>query len=313
MLVLADGRSMTKYQNGEVPASALVTLDDSPLHVTSPKAAAMWYALRRNVQRDYKKTLHISPGKNAYRDKAGQVFARTNACASGNCLAAAFPGTSSHGGTWKDDTYTHGQWVDAMAFDIGDYQQIGEAAFFKEARKVGFLVNAIRPAISGGISEPWHIIVLDPWGATPASLDSEEEDDMAVTGIYRKFWKNQPVGTQHYLWLNKKHHVTVATGPTHVFGGTVYLRLHTTKKGSDTAVYVVQSYVETVKDGKLATKPVGLGAHEIIPTSGDTFAQVPVPGVGLGPNQRLRFRIHATDGMEGKVITGIFRAQQVKG
>jgi len=139
----------------------------------------MWYALRRNVQAKYGKTLHITPGMNGYRDWAEQGVGRRNACAQGNCNAAAAQGYSSHGGTWRSSKYTGGRWVDAMAFDIGDYWQIGQAAFYAEARAVGFQAGLITPEIAG-IFEPWHLIVFDPWGVIPASLDVTDfqEDDV---------------------------------------------------------------------------------------------------------------------------------------
>ncbi|WP_308491010.1 hypothetical protein [Microbacterium terrisoli] len=186
---------MTRYRNGMVPTSALVQIDGEPYHYTSPKGLAMWHALQRNVLAKYKVKLRITPGWNAYRPFANQTFARNQACAAGNCNSAAVPGFSSHGGTWKDAVYTNGVEVDAMAFDVDNWAEIGEAAFFAEARKVGFLVDGIRAAVAGH-REPWHIIVLDPRGAIPASLESEplkkpapvqeeEDDDMAaLKGAY---------------------------------------------------------------------------------------------------------------------------------
>ena len=166
---------MPRYPNGRIPRSALVELDSGPLHLTTPKGAAMWYALRRNVQRDYGVTLYITPGKNAYRDLEGQTFARKNACAAGNCNSAAVPGWSSHGGTWIDSLLTRGQWTDAMAFDIGNWADIGKANFYREARKVGFVADGITVARAGH-DEPWHIILFDPYGPVPAGLDAHPAD-----------------------------------------------------------------------------------------------------------------------------------------
>ena len=184
----------TRYKNGMVPASALVQIDGEPYHFTSPKGLAMWHALKRNVQRDHGVTLRITAGKNAYRDMAGQEFARSNACAAGNCNSAALPGWSSHGGTWIDSVYTGGQWVDAMAFDIDNWAELGEAEFFRQARAVGFLADAITVARAGH-REPWHLVVLSPWGPIPASLESEqfnpasreeEDEEMARAGFQFK-------------------------------------------------------------------------------------------------------------------------------
>ena len=160
---------MTRYQNGRVPDSALVTLDSAANHCTSPKGAAMWYALRRNVQADHGITLHITPGWNAYRPYAEQEKGRKNACAQGNCNAAAVPGWSSHGGTWWD--WRKKRWIDALAFDIGDWSQLTKAEFYRQARRVGFEPGLITPAVAG-VDEVWHIILEDPWGAVPAGLDA---------------------------------------------------------------------------------------------------------------------------------------------
>jgi hypothetical protein len=161
---------MTKYENGRIPDAALVTLDSGPKHKSSPKGAAMWYALRKNVQDDYGITLHITPGWNGYRPYDVQVTGRKAACAQGNCNAAALPGWSSHGGTWWD--WRKKRWVDAMAFDIGDWWQLTKDEFYRQARKVGFEPGLITPAVAG-VDEVWHLIVPDPWGAVPASVASK--------------------------------------------------------------------------------------------------------------------------------------------
>lgn len=184
----------TRYKNGQVPESALVQVDGEPYHYTSPKGLAMWHALKRNVQAKHGVTLRITAGKNAYRDMAGQEHARTQSCAAGNCNSAALPGWSSHGGTWIDAVFTDGVWVDAMAFDVDNWADIGETAFFAEARAVGFLCDGITVARAGH-REPWHIIVLDPWGPIPASLNAttfepapreEEDEEMARAGFQFK-------------------------------------------------------------------------------------------------------------------------------
>lgn len=199
---------MTLYQNGKVPSAALVALD-TPYHWSSAKGAAMWYALRRNVQAKYGVTLRITPGKNAYRDYAAQEFARKNACASGNCSAAAVPGWSSHGGTWNN----RGVWVDAMAFDIDNWTDLGEARFFAEARAVGFLADGIRPEVSGGIREPWHLIVLDPWGPVPAGLDSHplqtpvpapwDDDEGEIMALHGAAYPRKSDGATVYMLFNE--------------------------------------------------------------------------------------------------------------
>jgi hypothetical protein len=149
------------YSNGRIPEAILRRLDSGDAtgrgrHVTTDASAVRWYGLRRDVQRETGVTLHISPGMNAYRDWDEQGVGRTNACAAGNCLAAASQGSSSHGGNMAY-AFTNWQRVDAMAFDIGDYWRIPWATFKRIAERWGFEVGRITKAIAG-IDEPWHII-----------------------------------------------------------------------------------------------------------------------------------------------------------
>lgn len=149
------------YSNGRLPEGILRRLDSGTptgrgRHVTTDASAVRWYGLRRDVQRETGVTLHISPGMNAYRDWAEQGVGRANACAAGNCLAAASQGSSSHGGNMAY-AFTNWQRVDAMAFDIGDYWRIPWATFKRIAERWGFEVGRITKAIAG-IEEPWHII-----------------------------------------------------------------------------------------------------------------------------------------------------------
>ena len=154
------------YSNGRLPESILRRLDSGTAtgrgrHVTTTASAVRWYGFRRDVQRETGVLLHISPGMNAYRDYAEQQVGRANACAAGNCLAAASAGSSSHGGNMA---YPFTNWVrvDAMAFDIGDYWRIPWATFKRIAAKWGLEVGLITKAIAG-IEEPWHIIDRHPY------------------------------------------------------------------------------------------------------------------------------------------------------
>jgi hypothetical protein len=182
---------MTLYENGRIPLDKLSQLDSGPQHLTTAKCAAMWYQLRTNVKAKHGVTLAITPGWNAYRPYDQQVIGRQSACAQGNCNAAASPGYSSHGGTWLDSVVTGGKRVDTMAFDIGNYGLIGQDAFYAEAAAVGFVVGAITVARAGR-TEPWHIIVLDPYGPVPSGLNVQpfpatipaEEDDMLALKIH---------------------------------------------------------------------------------------------------------------------------------
>lgn len=177
----------TRWRNGEVPQSALVQLDCG--RWTTPTTAARWYALRAKVWRERRVWLVISPGPNAYRSFSNQEKARQEMCDLGNCLAAAYPGTSSHGGTW----YRPGiGWVDAMAYDVGNWWAVPWAYFKAACASVGLSAGLITPDMAGGASEWHHIIDLDPYGPIPAGLGAtpfgveEEEEDMGIFCIESK-------------------------------------------------------------------------------------------------------------------------------
>ena len=201
---------MTRYQNGSIPLSALIQLDSGDKHWTTPHTARAWYQLRSNVQRKYGVTLHITPGWNAYRPYDEQVAGRKSACAQGNCLAAADPGTSSHGGTWWD--WRVGKTVDSMALDIGDWWQLKQATFYAECRAVGLEPGLITKAVAGR-TEEWHVIDLAPYDVVPASTDShpletptspapreEEDEDMAMHGAV---YKRKADGANVFLLFNE--------------------------------------------------------------------------------------------------------------
>lgn len=166
---------MPRYSNGYVSDDALVEMD-SPGHRSTPTTAARFYLLRHNVERDHDVRLYITPGENGYRSIGGQHDARNEMTELGHPDWAATPGFSSHGGSWCDDTFTNGEWIDAMAFDIGNYWALPLETFFAECRKVGFLANAITPERTGGIYEPHHIIDLDPYGPSPLIPNIKGED-----------------------------------------------------------------------------------------------------------------------------------------
>lgn len=158
---------MTRYQNGQIPMSALVSRgtgtnsDGYWEHRMSAATARKWDNLVRDVQINEGKTLSITPGWNAYRPIDAQWTAYNNSAPG----IAAYPGTSSHGGTYAGK--------DSLAIDVGNFGVIGRDKFFAYARKHGFTAGYFNGVT--GPDEPWHIIDFDPWGAIPAAL---EEDDM---------------------------------------------------------------------------------------------------------------------------------------
>lgn len=177
---------MTRYPNGSVPFNVLVELDSGKgKHWTTPASAVKWYALRAKVKREKGVTLKITDGWNAFRPLIEQHAARAYACNQGNCLGAAEPGKSSHGSTWAGPA-TGWAWVDAMAFDVGNYWEVPWEYFKAACKAVGLLADGIPLSMSGGVSERHHIIDLNPWGAVPAGFGAVEfitgttiqEDDM---------------------------------------------------------------------------------------------------------------------------------------
>lgn len=162
------------FKNGQIPAERLVQLDSG--HWSSPASAERWYAFRAAVKDRAGVTLRITPGPNAYRSYADQQQTRRDACARGNCLQAASPGTSPHGGTWSHWRWTGGRTVDAMAFDVDNWWAVSWSVFQEEAERVGFQVGTIRADVAG-VDEWWHIVDLDPWAPV---LTGGQEDDMGL-------------------------------------------------------------------------------------------------------------------------------------
>lgn len=175
---------MPRYANGRIPAGVLFTVasgyDANGYWEFQFSAGtwAKWQAAKRYAETRFGRTLYIRPGWNVYRPYNIQDEARDRACARGNCLGAAWPGTSSHGGTWSSSRHTGGKLVDALAIDV-DPNGLTWAQVWEACRAAGFLCGAITKDIAG-IEEPWHIIDLDPWRAVPAGESSTpfEEDDM---------------------------------------------------------------------------------------------------------------------------------------
>lgn len=157
---------MVAFKNGQMPAHVLVQLDTGGgKHWSTAASAARWYALRAYVKATYGITLFITPGWNGYRPLVEQHAARDWACSRGNCLGAAYPGTSSHGGNWWKPGVG---WVDAMAFDIGNWWLLSWDTWVKVCAKFGLLAGGIPLNVSGGVDERHHIIDLNPFGPVPA-------------------------------------------------------------------------------------------------------------------------------------------------
>lgn len=178
---------MSRFSNGGIPASLLVEI--GPYHWMTAATAKRWAGLVADILKNEGVRMQITPGKNAYRDYAGQVFARNGACANGRCDDAAVAGTSSHGGEYRGR--------DSLAIDVANWGVLGKDKWYAYCRKHGF-----EPGFFDW--EPWHIIDWAPWtmpagpsggSTTPATKpevpeeeeEEEEDEDMAMKGLsYRR-------------------------------------------------------------------------------------------------------------------------------
>lgn len=298
----------TKYANGKIPASALVPVGDgNPQHTTTPYGKYVWDKLVALVKARHGKTLHISPGYCAYRPLDAQVRARKEACDAGNCLLAATPGTSSHGGTWHDKKYTGGKLVDAMAFDVGDWSQISWAQFQKACSDVGLIAGAITQDDEGA-TEPWHVVLLNPYRAVPKP--PVPEDDMplkypnAITFVPNQKIDKTPKKLAH---TPGKNYVSLVNGPADIIDGTLIINTTVTKPGAKLdATVVVQPVIATVgSDGKETL--LSLGAEDVLPSSGTNGHYTPISPIQLKTGQHLQIRVWTTDGMEANLNAATFR------
>lgn len=172
------------YTNGDVPLSVVSVVLGSGYdskgrfweHRLTPSMAARWRFAVNYATNKWGRAFKIKAGANAYRNRAWQVIARTDACAAGNCNGASVVGYSSHGGNWNGR--------DCLAIDV-DPNGLSWAQVWEACRAAGFECGLITQAISGiPGGEPWHIIdfaafaALAGGGSTPFPI-TPEEDDMA--------------------------------------------------------------------------------------------------------------------------------------
>lgn len=174
---------MPRYPNGRIPESALVVFHrghnatDGDFYWGLPPASYQKHlALVARAQRRTGRGLSPSQGWSCYRPMHAQELARR---IYGN--GAAVPGTSSHGGFWEGR--------DTSAVDYGNWAWVyqnhgGRAAFFEDCRAVGLEPDMISPR-RGYPDEPWHVIDMNPWAASPilAGVDFTEDDMPSVEEI----------------------------------------------------------------------------------------------------------------------------------
>jgi len=167
------------YRNGEVPYSVVSVVLASGTDQNgywemraTPATAARWKYAKALCEKWYGRPIYIRTGWNIYRPLHIQKEALDRACRAGNCLSAAYPGTSSHGGNWNGR--------DCLAIDV-DPNGLSWAQVDKAMIAAGFAAGLITQAISGRPGgEPWHYIDFNAFGPVPAfdNVRPFEEDDM---------------------------------------------------------------------------------------------------------------------------------------
>jgi hypothetical protein len=197
---------MPTYTNGRIPLDVVsVILADGHdskgryyQQRLTPQTTARWrYAQAYSVAKWGKKPLVRSGGPNSYRPIAFQQAYYQDGVDQGNPLQAAYPGTSSHGGWWKD--WRDRKVKDCLAIDV-DPQGLTWAQVWEACRAAGFECGLITPAVAGGLDEPWHVIDFNAFGpmpafagATPLNPSLFEEDDMTPDQdrALAEIWRNQ--------------------------------------------------------------------------------------------------------------------------
>lgn len=153
------------YANGQVPVELLVHV--SGVTYLPPGTYVRWLYLKALANHRFGVDLRITSqfsnawnAWNGYRPLAAQRMYRD---AYG--IMAAYPGTSSHGGTYR------GQEV--FAIDVENWNELGWANFAGLAGEAGFTVNFVTP------QELWHIGDFnDPWSVPSFAGENIDGDDM---------------------------------------------------------------------------------------------------------------------------------------
>lgn len=217
---------MTTYPNGQIPLDTLVHLYGEAW--MTPATYERWLWLVAEGQRRHGWTAEVSPGANAYRDLETQKRTYANELA-GN---AAYPGTSSHGGTYDGR--------DAMAIDVGNWGQLGKDAWYQLARDAGFEPNVFD-------WEPWHIIDWTPYSA-PTHPKMEEE--MQFDNQNRIYWPNGYFNNYHPGVYNALKHWrdngselpgTEGTAVREVWVANDYMAERTAKTAADATVAALRA------------------------------------------------------------------------
>ena len=175
---------MTLDKNGEIPKGVLVTKASGrdangywEFQFTEA-TWARWLKAKAYAEKHFGSTLYIRSGWNVYRPLHIQWEARRRAVASGNPLGAAYPGSSSHGGNWRER--------DCLAIDV-DPNGLTWAQVWEACRHAGFecgLITEQMSGIRGG--EPWHIIDFNAFAPAPASTNKPLTKETKVKHYHRQ-------------------------------------------------------------------------------------------------------------------------------
>lgn len=206
------------YANGEVPTSLLVQRPSAGKDpcLMMPGTAAKHDRLVQ-LGAPYGWVPLVSGPADAYRRLAVQQY-YWDTMPRGQ---AAYPRTSSHGGTF-DFEDGNGE-VEQGAVDYGNWAEIGWDLFQQLTRQAGFLPGVFigRPGIP---DEYWHVFDPTPWSALSATTASPEEDDMPV-------------------FIEPNHVITWANGYTNSYDPNVFEVLRWVAKGQTNEQWCVDIWV----------------------------------------------------------------------
>ena len=169
------------YENGRVPLGLLVARPcaGKDMCLMMPGTAGKFDLLVKLAQAEFGWTPVVSGPSDGYRT----IGMQQQYWDTMPYPMAAYPGTSSHGGTYNG--------VEAGALDIGNWGAIGQEAFFDLSRRAGFQPGYF-DGTGGRPDEPWHIIDWSPWDAPevpdpPApATETSEEDDMFKPSLFSR-------------------------------------------------------------------------------------------------------------------------------
>lgn len=183
------------YANGEVPTNLLVTRPcaGKDLCVMMPGTAAKFDRLVALGQAEHGWTPVVSGAADGYRT-IGMQWSYWNTLP---YPQAAYPGTSSHGGTYDGR--------ESGAVDIGNWGDVGQDVFFDLARRAGFQPGYF-DGTAGKPLEQWHIIDWSPWDVpapTPTPVPILSEEDIMPAPIINVVDRNGAIAANGTVYIGR--------------------------------------------------------------------------------------------------------------